>query len=123
VPACDSLARCRATYGQASCQDPIRRQLATAACICWTASSACSPDGIPAVIDRRRSTGCGSLSQAVTALRPRSSMRLARTSARLLGRTARLAHMMEAETGSGCLDAVAADLDDVRNRIRAAVLP
>jgi hypothetical protein len=116
---CDDERRCPASV---ACDDPERRSLAAAACICREAGVAtCAGAAFPARVSRSRIRACTALDRAATAPRYRIMMRRARSAERLLGRAVKSVEGVSTLLPDACSTSFVASLDDARKRTSALV--
>jgi len=114
---CDDAARCPETI---ACDDPDRRSLAAAACVCREAGVADCADAVFAPrLSRYRVRACTTLDRAAGAPRHRSMMRRARAADRLLARTVKGVSAVAALLPPSCATSLVAGLDDARQRTAA----
>jgi hypothetical protein len=117
---CDDVRRCPA---QVACDDPERRSLAAAACVCREAGVvACADAVLAARVSRNRVRACTALDRAATAPpRYRTMMRRLRVADRLLGRAMKSVDRVSVLLPYSCSTSLVAGLDDARKRTAALV--
>jgi hypothetical protein len=112
--ACDDPARCPDTV---ACDDPERRTLAAAACVCRAAGVADCADAVFAPrVSRSRGRACTTLDRAAVTPRYRTMMRKARSAHRLLARAMKSVNADWALLPWSCTTSLMAGLDDARRR-------
>jgi hypothetical protein len=116
---CDDVRRCPDSV---ACDDPERRSLAAAACVCREAGvAACTDASFTPRLSRGRIRACAALDRAATAPRYRTMMRRARAADRLLGRAMKSVDDTSVLLPYACSTSLVASLDDARRRTAAVM--